>query len=132
MELTDGTTTTSEVIARPLQTADRLPVMLILPLTSISGAKTISLKIRQTGTGATTVGVSEIRMVAIRNDRFADVHSTTLGTTSSGTQSTYTTVLSQTWTPGANDYLTGASWLFGSSDKCCLCIHAVSRRRDYV
>lgn len=117
MELTDGTTTTGETICRPPNTVDRCPTMLVLPLTGISGAKTISLKIRQTGTGTTTIGISEIRMVAIRNDRFASVHKTTQAANDSGTNTAYSSSLSQTFTPAAPaDHLTVASWQMGCSN----------------
>lgn len=116
MELTDGTTTTGEVICRPPDTSDKCPMLLILPLSSISGSKTISLKVRQTGSGGTNIGVSEIRMVALRSDRFPSVHSVIAGSSSSGTEGSYTdTGATQTFTPSAGDYLTISAWQMGNS-----------------
>lgn len=116
MELTDGTTSTGEVICRPPSTSDLCPMMLILQLSSISGSKTISLKVRQTGSGGTDIGIREIRMVAIRNDRFPSVRSVKAGSSSSGTDGSYVdTGATQTFTPTAGDHLTVSAWQMGSS-----------------
>lgn len=115
LELTDGTNTTGEITFRPVTTADRMPVMLVLPISSVSGSKTVNVKVRQTGSGSTTIGVAEIRIVAIREDRFAHVHKTTLGSANSGTQATYTNALTQGPTVTAGDHLTFACAAFGNN-----------------
>lgn len=116
VELTDGSTTTGEVECRPLETDNREPMMLVLPLGDVSGSTTISLKVRQTNTGSTTIGISEIRILALRNDEFGEVHVTRTIADNAGSESTYTDVTSQTFTPGSGSYLTLACWAFGCGD----------------
>lgn len=115
VELTDGTNTTGEIIFRPQQTADRMPAMLVLPIASVSGSKTVDLKFRQSGTGATAIAISEIRIFALREDRFANVHKTVLGSNNTGIDTTYTSALSQTFTPAAADHLTISAWPMGNN-----------------
>jgi hypothetical protein len=115
IEVTDGTTTTGEIIFRPVGSGSRVPLLMLLPLSAVNGAKTISVKIRETGSGSTSIGISEIRILALRLARFAASHIGTLGADSSGTEGTYTTSESQTFTPAAADHLTLASWFVGSS-----------------
>jgi hypothetical protein len=113
LELTDGTTTTGEHSCRPPASTDRIPIMLALNLSSVSGAKTLTLKCRQGGTGTTTIGFSEVRMVAIRKDRFANTYCANQAANSSGTETAYTTTHSQTFTPAAGSHLTVAFFTFG-------------------
>jgi hypothetical protein len=109
-QLSDGTTTTTE---RFIQAeSGRYPLMLMLFLPGISGAKSVTLKVRQGGSGSATVGVSDIRMVALREGRFANVYKTSLSASSSGTDTTYADALSQTFTPAAGDHLTVCSWVW--------------------
>jgi hypothetical protein len=116
-ELTDGTTTIGGAWWRPrsLGATDYCPGMLVLPLSAVSGARTISLKVQQPNTGATTIGISEIRMIAIRADRFAHVHHTELGSDNAGTDNAYVTAQSQTFTPAPADHLTLATWALAST-----------------
>lgn len=109
MQLSDGTNSTTEVGVRP-EGGTQEPTVLMWKRTAISGAQNISLLIRQTGTGLTTIGCAEIRICAIRLSRFANSYITTLGADDSGTQTTYTTSLSQTFTPAAASHLTLAAW----------------------
>ncbi len=109
MKLTDGGGAMTEVGIRP-EGGTQEPVVLMWKRTGISGSQTVNLVIRQTGSGSTTIGCAEIRMIAIRLDRFANSYVTTLGSDNSGTQTTYTSALSQTFTPPAADLLTLASW----------------------
>jgi hypothetical protein len=111
MELTNGVETTGVVFARPNTTNDRCPVMLFLPSTS---GGTVSLKVRQSGSGSTTIGISDIRIVALENGRFADVDYIVQGADSGSTAGSYTTTVSQTISP-AGDHLSIALWQQGST-----------------
>lgn len=108
-ELTDGTNTTGEVGMR-WEGGSQQPTIALLHATSLSGAQQLDLKIRQIGTGATTIGCYQIRLIALRLDRFANHHITTLGSTSSSTTTSYVDALTQSFTPEAEDHLTLASW----------------------
>lgn len=118
-QLTDGTTTTGGAWWRPSisGSSDRAPGMLVLPLSAVSGAKTITLSIIQPNTGGTTIGISEIRMVALRADRFARAYITQSTSNSSGSDTSYVTALSQNITPPAQaDHLTIAAWAQASTN----------------
>lgn len=116
MTLTDGTATTGEIGLRCRGGNDRMPALLMLPLSGVSGSKTVDLKIRQTGSGTTTVAASEMRFVALRTDRFADAQQVTQGANNSGTNTTYSSTVSQTFTPNAADYLVLGSWVLGTNN----------------
>ena len=113
--MSDGTTGTGGAWWRPSDANDRIPGQLALYLTGASGAKTITLKIAQPNTGGVQIGISEIRMVALRVDRFAHVYHTIMSSNSSGTNNTYATAFSQTFTPNAADHLTFAIWAQASA-----------------
>jgi len=91
------------------------PITLLLPLSAISGSKTISFKVRQSGSGATTIETEDIRILALRLDRFANAYSSVLGSTNSGTNTSYTAALSYAPTVAAGDHLTLASGFFGNN-----------------
>ncbi|MES2904589.1 MAG: hypothetical protein V4696_10425 [Pseudomonadota bacterium] len=115
LELTDGTTSTGELFYKSYTVDDRVPAFMVLLLPSISGAKTITLKIRQGGSGTSLIGISEIRIVAIREDRFASVNKAQSSSASSGTDTAYTaTSVTQTFTPSSADHLTVAAWAMNS------------------
>lgn len=102
--LGDGVTTT--VATRGIRCGNsgrRWPQLLMLPLTGISGSKTIELDYKAY---SSTAGIADIYLVALRLDRFANSHVTRLGSNSAGTQTSYTSALSQTFTPAAADHLT--------------------------
>lgn len=111
--ISDGSDATSEIaLSRGTSDGSLNPTVLMWPQSGLSGAQDFFLYARQSGVGATTIGISEIRMVAIRLDRFASVHQTRLtGGDNSGADTTFTSGLSQTFTPAANNHLTLASWL---------------------
>lgn len=109
VQLSDGTNSSIDLGMEISGTAARSSFMVILPVASVSGAQTVTLKYRQftaASQGVSAVGISEVRIVAIRKDRFANAYVTTLGSDSSGANTTYTTGLSQTFTPAAADHLT--------------------------
>ena len=110
VQLSDGTNSTTELKIRP-EGGSQEPIVLVWPRTALSGAQSFTLKIRQTGTGLATIRCAEIRICAIREDRFANVYKTRLGSTSAGTETAYTTALTQTFTPAAADHITLASWM---------------------
>lgn len=113
VELTDEAgNTTTEVEMRPLDNTSREPMMLILPCTGLSGAKNFKLKIRESGSGSTTIGISEIRMAAIRNSRFASVNSILLTSASQSTSTTFNDALTHTVSP-SGDHLLLACWAIG-------------------
>jgi len=109
-QLTDGATTTTELGMRP-EGGSQEPTVFMWKLAGLSGAQSINLNIRQMGTGATTIGIAEIRMLALRLDRFSAAYITSLAADDTGTQSTYTTSLTQTFTPAAHDHLILAAWM---------------------
>lgn len=113
VELTDGTTSTGAIETRPAGiNGERYPVMMILPLSAISGSKTISFKVRQSGTGTTTINTEDIRILALRLDRFANAYTAVLGSANSGTNTTYTAALSTSPTLAAADHLVLASGFY--------------------
>jgi hypothetical protein len=111
--LVDDDGSIAEVTMRPegSSTIPQEPVVYIWPRTGIPvGDKTVTLKIRQTGSGTASIGIAEISMVALEESQFANVYKTRLGATSSGSETSPTSVLSQTFTPNAEEHLALASW----------------------
>jgi hypothetical protein len=98
----DGTTTFASGLV-PAISGQLAPIMLAQRFNAVSGAKTFSVEHKSQ---STTVRTDDITIVALRLDRFSDVRTTALGADSSGTQTTYTTAATQTFTPTAGDYLT--------------------------
>lgn len=84
--------------------------MIPLKLTGVSGATSVSLKVRSSSTG-NTVSVSNVVLVAIRLDRFAQSAINISGAASTGTDTTYTSAVSQTFTATAAKYFTLATWV---------------------
>lgn len=113
LELTDGTVTSGDVTIDGVNAADRNPVLLMIPLSAVSGSKTVDLKFHNSSSNNTIIAISEIRFAAIRSDRFANVYSTRLTTHNEGTDTTTTSALSQTFTPAATDHLTIGGGVFG-------------------
>ncbi len=108
----DGTTDIGELRVLNCNTTGILvPVFAILPLASVSGSKSVTVRYRS-NIGLSTP-ISEIRIVAIREDRFTNIYKAILGVSSSGTEATYQTALTQTFTPAAADHLTLASMMLG-------------------
>lgn len=114
-ELTDGTTSAGDHWAGPAGPNDRCPMMICGYFPAASGAKTYSLKVQQPNTGSCTIGISEIRMLAIRLDRYTSFRQAKIFANSTGSDSTYVTAVSQTFTPNAGDFLSIASWNMASS-----------------
>lgn len=113
LELTDEAgNTTTELELRPLDSSDRLAMMLILPCTGLSGAKDFKVKIRESGSGSTTISISEIRMLALRQDRFASVDAILLTSASTSTSTTFNNALTQAVSP-AGDHLLLSCWAIG-------------------
>jgi hypothetical protein len=113
VELTDEAgNTTTEVEYRPINNNNREPTMLILPCASLAGAKNFKLKIRESGTGSTTIGISEIRMLALKQDRFASVDAILLTSDSTNVSTTFNNALSQSVSP-SGDHLLLACWAIG-------------------
>lgn len=113
VELTDGTTSTGAIETRPAgASGERYPIMMLLPLSAISGSKTISFKVRQSGTGTTTINTEDIRILALRLDRFANAYTAVLGLANSGTDTAYTAALSTSPTLAAADHLALASGFY--------------------
>jgi hypothetical protein len=109
MFLTDGTNSSNETGWSPKDTANRWAARMMWRQNGVSGAKTYTLMHRSDVAGQ-TIGSSEKRLLALRVDGFDNVYSTELGANNEGTQATYQTALSQTFTPVANDHLTLAAW----------------------
>jgi hypothetical protein len=108
--LTDGTTSTGEVTNHGANSnnTEKVPGMLILQLTGVSGAKTVNLQYRSVA--SSTSGLQNMRFCALRKDRYANVYTTALGADNTGTETTYTDALSQTFTPAAADHLLVGAW----------------------
>jgi hypothetical protein len=112
-QLGDGTTLTNA--SRGIRCGNsvrRWPQLLMLPLSSISGSKTITLSYRA---GGSTAGIADIYIIALRLDRFANSHVARLGVNGGGTETAYTSVISQTFTPAAADHLTLFGGDFGNN-----------------
>jgi hypothetical protein len=112
-EVSDGTTTISELVPAATTSTRRYPIVCLIDMGSVSGSKSITVKYRS-GLGATT-GISNIRVLTIRLNRYANSYKTTLAADSSGTETTYTTALTQTFTPAAASHLAIAAWGIGSN-----------------
>lgn len=108
--LTDGTSSTPTRLLENGTGTDAInPTVLCWYRAGISGAQNISLKIIDEY-GSATTGTAEVRMIAIRLDKFRSVRQTSLASDNIGAEASYTTGLSQTFTPSAGDHLTLAAW----------------------
>jgi hypothetical protein len=108
VQLTDGTTSGPE-IALFGGTGSKFTALLPLSLVGISGAKTVSLKVRSS-TGSNTVTIMGVTLVALRLSRFANVYTNLLSAANGGTDTTYTATATQTFTPAAAKHLSIATW----------------------
>lgn len=96
-------------------TSSRIPVTLIWYRSSVA-ASAQSLRVEQASLLATTIGISEIRIVALRVDDFANVYSNRLSANDDGDETSYTATATQTFTPAAEYHLTLASWAFSNAN----------------
>lgn len=112
-QLVDGSGNTTELpMGRGSSDGSLNPCVFLWPRIGISGAQSVSLKMRQSLSGSTTIGVAEVRLAAIRLDRFTQVEKTRLTVTNSGPETSYTTAHSQNVSPIRQDYyLALASWM---------------------
>lgn len=108
VQLTDGTTSGPEVVLFGAN-ASKFTALLPLNLVGISGAKTVSLKVRSSS-GTNTVTIQNLTLVALRLDRFANVYSNLLAAANTGTDTAYTATATQTFTPAAAKHLSIATW----------------------
>lgn len=103
-EFSDGTSTFDSLIESFASGGGYLPIIGITKLTGVSGLQTCTIKWRANSAG-TDVKIKDCRIVAIRADRFTTSYFTRLATDNGGSQTTYTTALSQTFTPTAVPHL---------------------------
>lgn len=114
--VSDGTTTYGPYGKRPTVGSRDKPVMGVLYLPAISGSKTITVEYMTQTAGVNSARIRNIVLCAVRLDRFSNTYLTTLSADNSGTNATFTTALSQTFTPAAADHLSLAAWgMEGSS-----------------
>lgn len=110
-EVSDGATTTGPNNPGPISASGTIYVeqCVALAISDASGAQSVTLKGR-TANASFAASFRNIRWAAIRCDRFANVYRTRLASESSSTATTYTTALSQTFSPVAGDHLTIAAY----------------------
>jgi hypothetical protein len=123
----DGTTTYGPYGKRPTVGSRDKPVMGVLHLPGISGSKTITVEYMTQTAGVNSARIRNIVMCAIRLDRFDNTYLANLSADDTGTNTSMTTALTQTFTPVAADHLSLAAWgMEGSSTT----ISALSRYDD--
>lgn len=113
--ISDGTNLSGEMGLRGIKdTTSRTAGMIIWRQNAVSGSKTYTVQYNSDNGDGATVGISEMRLLILRVADFDAVHFDALGADSAGTQTTYTTLVSETFTPSGNDHFTLASWRFGN------------------
>jgi hypothetical protein len=125
--VSDGTTTYGPYGKRPTVNNRDKPVMGVLHLPGISGSKTITVEYMTQTASPNSCLIRNIILCAIRLDRFDNAYLTKLSADDTGTNTSMTTALTQTFTPVAADHLSLAAWgMEGSSTT----ISALSRYDD--
>jgi hypothetical protein len=108
-QISDGTVTIGTSTITPESAPSyAFPVVAMLDIGSVSGSKSITVKYRSDGVN--TVGITNVRILAIRLNRYAYSYKTTLSADNGGTNSSYTAALTQTFTPASGPHLALAAW----------------------
>lgn len=107
--LSDGTNTSWTLLYGPRDSNTITSGVMGWHRTSLTGSLTYTLQYRNSSAG-NACGVSNQRIVALRLADFDNTWVTTLGSTSTGTQTTYTDALTLTQTTQGRDHLELAAW----------------------
>lgn len=104
--VSDGTTSVGQNNPGPIGANNQVVgTVVMIPITGASGLQTLTLKCRSVN-NSTQVTWSNIRWVALRESRYNAVNKARISSDNSGTETSYTASVSQTWTPAAHDHLT--------------------------